>query len=203
MAIGFSKSGLRRSEATQVAAIISPYNADRTSDLRNSMVPCASVEEYSAEIGKLWDHAKQSFLLIGRYLNQAKERLAHGEFLRLVERELPFGRGQAFQLRAVATMVDTGKVLEDELPSSPSIAYELSKLEPLELEEARKQGLLKANTTRAQIRDWRRGKSLSGLSEISEESRHRLKAALMKKIEKLELDLARARDELHHLDAHR
>ena len=203
MAIGFSKSGLRRSSATPSTAIISPYNADRTSDLRNSMVPCGTVEEYSTEIGKLWDHAKQSFLIIGRYLNQAKERLAHGEFLQLVEKELPFGRGQAFQLRAVATMVDTGKVLEDELPSSPSIAYELSKLEPLELEEARKQGLLRSTTTRAQLRDWRRGKSLSGLSGISDESRQRLKVALVKKIEKLEIDLARARDELKHLDGQR
>lgn len=201
MAIGFSKSGLRRAASASPVSTAAPYNTDRTADLRNSMIPCTNVEEYSAEIGKLWDHARQSFLIIGRYLNQAKDRLQHGEFLRLIERELPFGRGHAFQLRAVATMVDTGKVLEEELPSSPSIAYELSKLEPIEIEDARQQGLLRANTTRAQIREWRREKTLAALSSVRGDSRQRLKAALIQRIEKLETDLSKAREELRRLDA--
>lgn len=200
MAIGFSKSGLRRSSPEALTVAVTAQNNDRIADLRNSMMPCNSLEDYRSEIIKLWDHAKQSFLIIGRYLNQAKERLPHGEFLRLVERELPFGRGQAFQLRAVATMVDTGRVLEEELPSSPSIAYELSKLEPIDLEDARRQGLLKATTTRAEIREWRRDKSLAGLKAISDETKQRLRAALLKRIDKLESDLQKARTELQHLD---
>jgi hypothetical protein len=204
MAIGFSKSNLRRIPAPAQAdgdgSSLVPINQDRTADLRNSMVPCRTIGDYRSEIGKLWDHARQSFLLIGRYLNDAKDRLPHGEFQHLVEREVPFGRSQAFQFRAIATMVDTGKVLEDELPSSSSIAYELSKLEPVELEDARRHGLLKGNVTRTQIRSWRREKNLASLHDVSGQARGRLREALIRRVSRLEAELGKAREELQRLD---
>lgn len=203
MAIGFSKSNLRRAQTLVESdgSALTPPNLDRTADLRNSMVPCRTLDDYRSEIAKLWDHARQSFLLIGRYLNDAKDRLPHGQFQHLVEREVPFGRSQAFQFRAIATMVDTGKVLEDELPSSSSIAYELSKLEPVELEDARKQGLLKGNVTRTQIRSWRRDKNLANLHDISGQAKGRLREALIRRIGRLETELGKAREELKQLDA--
>jgi hypothetical protein len=202
MAIGFSKSNLRR-VPTVVEADghnLLPINRDRTADLRNSMVPCRTIDDYRSEIGKLWDNARQSFLLIGRYLNDAKDRLPHGEFQHLVEREVPFGRSQAFQFRAIATMIDTGKVIEDELPSSSSIAYELSKLEPIELEDARKQGLLKGTVTRTQIRNWRREKNLACLKDVSGESKRRIREGLVRRITRLESELGKAREEIRRLD---
>jgi hypothetical protein len=201
MALGFSKSNLRRTAPSidDQGNTLVPLNTDRTADLRNAPIPCQTVGEYRLEIGKLWDHARQSFLLIGRYLNDAKDRLPHGEFQGLIERELPFGRGQAFQFRAIATMVDTGKVIEDELPSSASIAYELSKLAPVELENARQHGLLKSNVTRTQIRNWRREKSLQDLNAVSGSAKARLREALLRRVTRLEAELAKAREELNHL----
>jgi hypothetical protein len=98
-------------------------------------------------------------------------------------------------------MVDAGKVIEDELPSSSSIAYELSKLEPVELEDARKQGLLKGNVTRTQIRSWRREKNLTSLRDVSGEAKRRIKEGLIRRISRLEAELDKAREELMRLDA--
>jgi hypothetical protein len=201
MAIGFSKSGLRKASSTSTVTDLIPTNFDRTSDLRNSAIPCKTLEDYRSEITKLWDHARQSFLLIGRYLNTAKDELAHGEYQLLIERDLPFGRSQAFQFRAIATLVDTGKVLADELPSSASIAYELSKLAPVDLEDARRSGLLRGNVTRNQIRSWRREKSLTDLRAVSRESRARMRESLQRRIERLQQDLANAKEELKRLES--
>jgi len=202
MAVGFSKSNLRKaSGADGGLASLAPVNLDRAADLRNSMIPCRSVREYQAEITKLWDHARQSFLLIGRYLNDAKDRLEHGEFERLMARELPFSKSQAFQFRAIAAMIDGGRLVEEELPSSASIAYELSKLEPVDLQEARERGLLAGAVTRTQIRAWKREKTLAGFKDVSSQSRRLLKDALVRRIARLEEELRKAREELMKIDA--
>ena len=198
--VTFSKSGLRKSSPNEATEALVPINMDRTSALRNTMVPCQSAAEYSAEIGKLWQHARISFVLIGRYLNEAKGRLPHGEFESMVQRELPFSKSQAFQFRAVATMIDGGRLQDHEVPSSPSIAYELSKYEPFELEDARKRGLLTSTVSRLQLRNWRRDRSLANLGGVSEHSKGMLRGALSKKISKLREQLQSAEQELAKLD---
>jgi hypothetical protein len=202
VALAFSKSKLKG--VTAATSLIErnavPLNADRTADLRNAMVPCRTVVDYRSEIEKLWDHAKQSFLLIGRYLNDAKDSLPFGEFQQLLARELPFGQSQAFQFRAIAKMVDEGKVLDSELPSSASIAYELSKLEPIEIEDARKAGLLKGNVTRTQIRLWRREKQLDNLRDLSTVGKERQREALKRRITRLQSELSKAKEELRRFD---
>ena len=42
-------------------------------------------EEFVHEIATLWRSAQEKFLLIGRYLVQARNRLQHGEFQAMVE----------------------------------------------------------------------------------------------------------------------
>jgi hypothetical protein len=198
--VTFSKSGLRKSNLNETAEALVPVNIDRTSALRNAMIPCQSVAEYTIEIGKLWQHARVSFVLIGRYLNEAKDRLPHGEFESMVQRELPFSKSQAFQFRAVATMIDGGRLQDHEVPSSPSIAYELSKYEPFELEDARKRGLLTSTVSRQQLRNWRRDRSLANLGGVSEHSKSMLRGAMLKKIAKLREQLQLAEQELAKLD---
>ena len=198
--VTFSKSGLRKATTVESTQALTPVNLDRTSDFRNSMVACESVAEYTAEIGKLWQHARVSFVLIGRYLNEAKVGLPHGEFERMVQRELPFSKSQAFQFRAVATMIDGGRIQDHELPSSPSIAYELSKYEPYELEDARKLGLLTPTVSRVELRKWRRDRSLANLTTVSDHSKNMLKSALTKRIHKLREQLRASEEELKRLD---
>jgi hypothetical protein len=198
--VTFSKSSLHKEKPNENRETLVPINTDRTSALRNSMVPCQSAAEYMNEISKLWQHARVSFILIGRYLNEAKIHLPHGEFESMVQRELPFSKSQAFQFRAVAAMIDGGRLQDHEVPSSPSIAYELSKYEPFELEDARKRGLLISTVSRAQLRNWRRDRSLASLGEISEHSKKMLRSALTKRIIKLRGQLTAAEEELAKID---
>ena len=107
------------------------------------MVARNNAEGYANEIGKLWGEAQQKFLAIGRYLFLAKENLEHGEFERMVSTMLPFGRNVAHRLRAVAAAVDEGRLPEESLPRSYTVAYDLVILSEAEFREAKQRNLIR------------------------------------------------------------
>jgi len=107
--------------------------------------------EFKKEIGKLWKTAQQRFLLIGFYLVDAKLVLRHGDFEDMIERELPFSKSVAFQLRTVAEAIGGEKIAPNELPASYSAAYQIVSLTEEELARARLQGLLKPDISRDAI----------------------------------------------------
>jgi hypothetical protein len=107
--------------------------------------------EFKKEIGKLWKTAQQRFLLIGFYLVDAKVVLRHGDFEDMIERELPFSKSVAFQLRTVAEAIGGEKIAPNELPASYSAAYQIVSLTQQELDRARLQGLLKPDVSRDAI----------------------------------------------------
>lgn len=124
---------------------------ERVEGMLDEITILSSREQYAAEIRSLWDDAKKRFLSIGRYLNQAKETLAHGEFNAMIESDLPFTPATAYQMRAVAEAVDAGRLQVEELPGSYSIAYQVTTLSNDEIVEARQRGLLNAALKRADI----------------------------------------------------
>lgn len=106
---------------------------------------------YAEEIARLWSEAQDRFLKIGRYLVRAKEALPHGSFEAMIADELPFGRHVAWQLRTVATAVDGGRLIEDELPNSYATAFKLATLDDEILERAKAENVVRPNVTRAEV----------------------------------------------------
>jgi hypothetical protein len=115
-----------------------------------------TVEDFASEISQAWKAAQARFLMIGRYLNQAKAKLKGHYEAELLSR-LPFGRQVAFQLATVAEKIDNG-VLPPEAKHIPtySTIYHLTTLTHEELEAARAERLLGETTTRRQIEDFKR-----------------------------------------------
>jgi hypothetical protein len=128
----------------------------QTKHVRRTIVAFERVEDYVAEIETLWKEAAETFLLIGRNLNKAKEILPHGEYQRMVQSCLPFDKSRAYQLRMVATMVDSGRVAEDDLPRSSATAFLFASLDREMIARAKDDGILRADVRRQEVQEWKR-----------------------------------------------
>jgi hypothetical protein len=62
-----------------------------------------ATSEWAARIGAAWRRTLESVIDTGRLLVEAKAPLPHGEFLAMVERDLPFGPRTAQMLMTVAS----------------------------------------------------------------------------------------------------
>ena len=94
-----TKNAVRQKQAT---------GGERKAAIITAEVALATKDDYIREITSLWNDARQRFLLIGRYLNRAKEQLPHGEFQAMLRAELPFSEQVAFQMRSVVAAIDEG-----------------------------------------------------------------------------------------------
>lgn len=110
--------------------------------------------EVVSEIDKLWGEAQEKFLAIGRYLVQAKLRF-HRSYEASILPLLPFGKGVAYQLRAIAVAVDEGRLVEDEMPRSYATAYQLVSLSPPQFDLARKENLIRRDVLRREVEAFR------------------------------------------------
>jgi hypothetical protein len=143
--------------------LISPRQArqlvqqdDRVEVIETAERELSSRSEFVDAIGRAWGGVQRRFLLIGRYLVQAKGKLPHGEYLDMIERDLPFRRNIAFQLREVADAIDTGRVGECEVPPNYSVVYQLATLSDAELRAAREQGVVRPDVTRREVEAFKR-----------------------------------------------
>jgi hypothetical protein len=168
----------------------------QTKHVRRTIVAFERVEDYVAEIETLWKEAAETFLLIGRNLNKAKEILPHGEYQRMVQSCLPFDKSRAYQLRMVATMVDSGRVAEDDLPRSSATAFLFASLDREMIARAKDDGILRADVRRQEVQEWKR--RLAG-PPPNAVSLARMRATLRARIQRYEDELARAREQLAEL----
>jgi hypothetical protein len=166
-------------------------------EVRRMVVGYSRVEDYVREIQQLWGEAAESFLLIGRWLNKAKESLDHGDYLTMVERDLPFSASRAYQLRAVAAMVDVGRVAEEDLPRASATAYIFTVMDPATLLLAKKDGVLRADVQRKEVLAWRDRVCGAQMDPIERSRRRRL---LQARIERWRDEIARAESLLAELD---
>ncbi|WP_424137737.1 DUF3102 domain-containing protein [Roseomonas chloroacetimidivorans] len=167
--------------------------------VRTAQRELRNTDEYVREISRLWREAQQSFLAIGRYLVQAKRKLPHGEFQKLVEASLPFGRQTAYELRMIAEAVDAGRIPEPKLPQAASVAYQLATLKPDDLAAAAHDGLVRPDLRRPEIIAWKRER-LRRSSGANQEALARRRARLAEIIRRHEEELEKARRELAELD---
>ena len=123
----------------------------RASDISDAIVPCRTREEFTQEIRYHWGRSRKEFLSIGRYLNRAKDILAHGEFEAMIASDMPFSVETAYRFRAVADAIDSGRLTLDMLPGAESVAYQIVTMTPDELERAKAVGLVRPDVTRRQL----------------------------------------------------
>lgn len=85
---------------------------------------------WSARIIAAFERTRAGFFEIGRLLVAAKADLPHGEFINMIERELPFGRrhAQALMLIAKDQRLTNARCISL-LPASMGTLYELARLD--------------------------------------------------------------------------
>lgn len=169
----------------------------QTRHVRRTIVRFTNVEDYVSEIITLWTEAAETFLLIGRHLNQAKDALPHGEFQRMVDECLPFDKSRAYQLRMVAQMVDAGRVGERDLPRSSATAFLFTSLDAKSIVRAKEDGVLRPDIRRQEVVIWKR-RLLGPLQ--NNQAVARAQAMLKARIRRLEDELQRTKAELADLD---
>jgi len=166
----------------------------RNSDIKLAFAELKTREQFVSEICTLWADAQERFILIGRYLTQAKQRLPHGEYTAMIEAELPFGPQVAFQLARVATAIEEGKLAVEELPRSYATAYHLTTLTDEELERARKAKIIRPDVKRREITAFKQQvRARAGQSE-QREMLMRQRERLMAERERIDIEIQRIND---------
>src|SRR4051794_20340026 len=199
---GFVIKSSARRRTEPLAALPEQSDQRRERLLSNHVKQCADLAEYVDEIDKLWGEAQEKFLIIGRYLLQAKLTLPHGQFETMVATQLPFGKNIAYQLRCVAQAVDQERLDVAEVPRSYNNAFRLAQMKPPLLERARKAKLVRPDVTRREIDEFLDVVALEiERGQPEAERTEREAAALRKRIAALEDDLAQAKCRLAELRA--
>lgn len=114
-------------------------------------------DAFREHLDRLWRETRQRVLAIGRNLLNALEKLEDqpGRFERLIE-GLPFSRPIASQMIAIAKAVEERKLVEEEIPPSYSVAYQLTTLSDEEIKRARQSGLVRPDIGRKDIIEFKR-----------------------------------------------
>jgi hypothetical protein len=171
-----------------------PEGDARVEALGNAIVVYDRREDFAREISALWQRAQSTFLKIGQYLNLAKQRLPHGEFNAMIERDLPFSPRTAFQIRAAATAVASGRLPLEQLPPNYTTIYYLSTLPDAALEQARQSGLLRPDVRRSEVVAFKKRLQLDGETDgepDAAEARARRLAELRRQRQAIDAEIAR------------
>lgn len=137
----------------------------RAEDLSNTLVPLKARDEFVREIARLWKEATDKFLVIGRYLQKAKDVLGYGEYGAMIESDLPFTPETARKIVLATVAVDSGALPKDRLPNSWSNIYLLSTLSKDDLEIAEQENLIRPDVKRKDILSFKRKRADSRISE--------------------------------------
>ncbi|MBL6081688.1 hypothetical protein JMJ56_27255 [Belnapia sp. T18] len=177
---------------------VMPEGDGRIEILNGALVRYERREDFAREINALWQRAQATFLTIGTYLNLAKERLPHGEFNAMIDRDLPFSPRTAFQIRAATVAIESGRLPSDRVPQNYTTIYYLSTLPDDALEQAKQSGLLRPDLRRSEVIAFKKKVLGGGEAEVErgETTARRLatlrrqKAAIEKEIARLERGVA-------------
>ena len=139
-------------------------------------------------IGKVWIEAEENFTVIGRYLNHAKSVLNRGEFMGMIEADLPFRYSTANRLMKVAAALDAGVLPANRLPPSYATVYELLTLSEDERRQAIEEGIVRPDMQRKDVTEFR--KRLRQPTENKQRKLQTERARLMKRLEEIDRELA-------------
>jgi Protein of unknown function (DUF3102) len=109
----------------------------------------APASAWAARITACWAASREAVFEVGRLLIAAKEALAHGEFGKMIEADLPFSASTAQRLMAIAgdpKLADPAHV--QYLPPAWGTLYELTKYSPERFEADLKAGKIRPDMER-------------------------------------------------------
>jgi len=121
--------------------------------------------QWVERIGGVWDVSAQeaigAWLQIGRDLIAAKDDLEHGEFLAMIEQDLPFGKRSAQMLMKIASDQRISHTNRNTnhgalLPASWRTLYELTRLEDAEFDQLIADGVIRPDMERKEVNKVRR-----------------------------------------------
>lgn len=112
-----------------------------------------SVNEFSSRIKATWQKAVESIIETGRLLIEAKDKLPHGEFQKMINQQLPFGVRAAQILMAIAKHPVIGNAKHvSHLPPCWGTLYALSSIPDRDLLELIEEGRITPETTRNDVK---------------------------------------------------
>jgi hypothetical protein len=115
-----------------------------------------------AECEQAIKEAVKGFLNLGRRLLAAKKALPHGEFLEMIEHDLPFTASKAQRLMKIAGDPRLSKAAHGQhLPGSWRTLYELTKLDEETFDVAMSAGTIHPEMTRKEVKiiEYKRGET--------------------------------------------
>lgn len=166
----------------------------RVTALNQAILACDTREEYAREIGVLWKRAQDSFIAIGRYLDQAKAKLQHGEYDRMIENDLPFNRQTAHAIRVAAAAVTSGRIQIERVPPNYTIIYHLATLDDASLQVAERQGLIRPDLRRSELLTFKRNRG--AVNDDAERALQAHLVRLLRQREKLDKEIEGTRARL-------
>jgi hypothetical protein len=142
----------------------SPLLSERTSGSIEILPPEGkpdSVADYVTTISRLYDEAEERFVQIGRHLIEAKARLQHGEWSKMVAL-LPFSHRTATMLMTAARAITNRTIAPERAPRSWANVYLLASMSEEERKLAEERDLIRPDVTRREILAFRRQVSGGG-----------------------------------------
>jgi Protein of unknown function (DUF3102) len=180
-------ANLLPSQEVRNAKVLPPHRR-----MRQDLAELRTRANFADAIEEAWTEAEENFTTIGRYLNHAKSMLNHGEFMGMVESDLPFRYSTANRLMKVAAALDAGALPADRLPPSYATVYELLTLSDEERRQAIKEGVVRPDMQRKDVTEFRKRLRQPDQSKRAKLETEREK--LRKRLQEIEAELASIAD---------
>ena len=181
-------ANLLPSQSAREAEIMPPRRK-----LRPELSELRTRANFAEAIRGIWTEAEDNFIAIGRYMNHAKSVLNHGEFMGMIETDLPFRYSTANRLMKVAAALDAGALPADQLPPSYATIYELLTLSESERRQAVEEGIVRPDMQRKDVTEFRR--RMRRAAEYRALSLETERVRLLKRIDEIDRQLAAIRTE--------
>jgi hypothetical protein len=152
-------------------------------EVQNKLDRSTNLEDFVREITTEWINVRQRFLIIGQYLVTAKINLPHGEYIKMINERLPFGRNVAHQLASVYLSVQNEEVPAEALPSSYTTAYRIVRMDPTTRARAMAEGVITPEVTFKTITRFIKEKHSTGADGI--QRLHEERAALQRELARI------------------
>lgn len=108
--------------------------------------------DWAARISATWRQSVEAVIETGRLIAQAKTALPHGEFLIMVDTELPFGARTAQRLMQIAADTRLSNATHvSHLPASWGTLYEITKLDDDEFDRGIEDGTIRPDMARREL----------------------------------------------------